>query len=643
MKKKFMIILLTALLPQMSYAVASEPELVAEKLTSPDGNYVFSFLQNLLPDGRRAMTYSITYRGKNIIEPSKMGVEIENKTFESALGVPHDSCTSWCDNLNLIRAERTQQDTVWHPAYGEWSAIRDKYNALTLKFMKGSNKSNGEPFDKVKCYYLNIEVRAYDEGVAFRYTFPETGNGLFLHLTDELTTFRFEPGAEAWHAAWAQGPYTRVPLKGWKDEAERPLTIKLQNGLYVSLLEAEMVDYARTKFRLVGDNMLKAQIYSSVDVITPFATSWRTVMACEKAVDLINHDYLILNLNEPCKLNDTSWLKPGKVFRCCRLTQKDALEAVDFAAERGLQDILFDSHWYGPEMEMSSSALAVDKSKDLNISKVVKYAKSKGIGLLLYVNQRALYQQLDSILPLYEQWGVKGIKFGFVQVGNQMWSRWLHDAVKKCAEHHLMVDIHDEYRPTGFSRTYPNLMTQEGVRGNEEMPDATHNVVLPFTRFIAGPADYTLCYYNKRVKNTHAHQLAMAVVYYSPLTWMFWYDVPKDCHGEPELEFWKDVPTVWDETRALQGEPGEYIVTARRSNNDWYLGAMTNTEPRTVNIKCDFLQKRHKYIAHLYEDDANVKTATHVACKTLEVNKNKEITLNLQSSGGAAIRFEMIK
>jgi alpha-glucosidase len=175
------------------------------------------------------------------------------------------------------------------------------------------------------------------------------------------------------------------------------------------------------------------------------------------------------------------------------------------------------------------------------------------------------------------------------------------------------------------------------------MPTATHNVTLPFTRFIAGPADYMLCYFNKRVKNTHAHQLAMAVVYYSPLTWMYWYDSPKDYKGEPELEFWKDVPTVWDETCALQGEPGSYIVTARRSHNDWYLGAMTNTEARTLKIKCDFLQKGKRYIAHIYEDDPNVKTDTHVACKSLKVSKNKEITLNLQSSGGTAIRFEMIK
>lgn len=640
--KKIIIPIILLCLPFALFAEINKSEIVNEKLTSPDGNFVLSFRQEKIPGEGKTMLYNVSYKGKTVLDNSKISVEINNRTFESALAVPHDSCKTWCDNMSFTGVERICKDTIWHPAYGEWSSIRDHYNSMTLRFMKGNSQDSGEPFDKMKCYYMNIEVRAYNEGIAFRYTFPETSNGLFLHLTDELTTFCFEPGARAWHTAWAQGPYSLLPLKEWKEEAERPLTMKLQNGLYVSLLEAEMVNYARTKFKLINENVLKAQIYSSVDIITPFSTSWRTIMVGEKATDLINHDYLVLNLNEPCKLSDTSWLKPGKVFRS-GLTRKEALSAVDFAAERGLQYIHFDSRWYGPEMKVSSSALAVDKSKDINIPEIVNYAKSKGIGLFLYVNQRALYNQLDSILPLYESWGVKGIKFGFVQVGNQMWSTWLHEAVKKCAEHHLMVDIHDEYRPTGFSRSYPNLMTQEGIRGNEEMPTATHNVTLPFTRFIAGPADYTLCYFNKRVKNTHAHQLAMAVVYYSPLTWMYWYDSPKDYKGEPELEFWKDVPTVWDETCALQGEPGSYIVTARRSHNDWYLGAMTNTEARTLKIKCDFLLKGKIYIAHIYEDDPNVKTDTHVACKSLKVSKNKEITLNLQSSGGTAIRFEMIK
>ena len=613
-----------------------------QELASPDGNYLFHFYQKYISSGKKQMYYMLSYKGKSVIKESVLGIEIKNKLFENALGVPNDTCTHWCENLKIIGTSSDKKDTVWNPVYGEWSSIHDCYNAMTIKFMKGSDTQSNEGYVKEKCYYLNLEIRAYNEGVAFRYLFPETSNGLFLHITGEQTSFNFEDGTLAYHTAWAQGPYQLVTLKNWKNEAERPLTLKLPNGLNVSLLEAEMVNYARTKFKLINDNELQASIYGSVDSMTPFATSWRTIMVGEQPTDLINHDYLILNLNEPCKIKDTSWIKPGKVFRT-GLKQAEAIDAVDFVAAHGMQYIHFDAGWYGPEMKMDSRATAVAPNKDLDIPQIVKYASSKGIGVILYVNQRALYTQLDSILPLYKKWGIKGIKFGFVQVGNQMWSTWLHDAVRKCAEYHLMVDIHDEYRPTGYSRTYPNLMTQEGIRGNEEMPDANHNTIIPFTRFLAGPADYTLCYYNSRVKNTHAHQLAMAVVYYSPLTWMFWYDLPKQYHNEPEIEFWEKVPTVWDETRALQGAPGEYIVTARRSHDNWFLGAMTNTSSRNIKVNTDFLSKGKTYLAHFYEDDSSVKTLTHVRCTTKKIKAGKDFMLYLQPSGGAAIWFEPTK
>ncbi len=611
-------------------------------LTSPDGNYQFTFYQKQLSSTVRQMYYTLLYKGQTVVRESELGVAIDNKLQENALGVPNDNSKHWCDNIQLIDVYRSSVDSAWHPVYGEWSVIPEHYNSLILKFVKGNKETSEDPFAKQKCYYINVDVRAYNEGVAFRYSFPETSNGLFLHLVDEETSFAFDAGAKALHASWAQGPYSWKSLKDWTEEAERPLTMKLTNGLNVSLLEARMVDYVRTKFKLIEENKLQTSLFGAVNVMTPYSTSWRVIMVGEHAVDLINHDYLVLNLNAPCQLRDSSWIKPGKAFRT-GLTNAEAMSNIDFCAAHGLQYIHFDARWYGPEMKMSSKATAVDSTKDFNIPDIVQYAKSKGIGVILYVNQRALYSQLDTILPLYEKWGVKGIKFGFVQVGSQMWSTWLHEAVRKCAEHHLMVDIHDEYRPTGYSRTYPNLMTQEGIRGNEEMPDATHNTILPFTRFLAGAADYTLCYYNPRVKNTHAHQLAMAAVYYSPLTWMFWYDSYKNYHGEKEIEFWEKIPTVFDETRALQGEPGEYIVTARRSATDWFLGAMTNTEGRTVRFKTDFLQKGKKYIAHLYEDDATIQSTTHVRCSTKKIDAGKEIILTLQPSGGAAIWFELVK
>ena len=323
-----------------------------------------------------------------------------------------------------------------------------------------------------------------------------------------------------------------------------------------------MVDYVRGKFRLSAEkpSTLETSLYSSVDIISPYSTPWRVIMVGERPVDLINNNDIVLNLNPACKLADTSWIKPGKVFRSGDLKQERVKAAIDFAAERGIQYVHMDAGWYGPEMKMSSDATTVSPDKDLDIPALCQYAESKGIGLMVYVNQRALVQQLDTLLPLYKKWGLKGIKFGFVQIGNQRWSTWLHDAVRKCGEYGLMVDIHDEYRPTGFSRTYPNLMTQEGIGGNEEMPDALHNTILPYTRFLAGAADYTLCYFNGRVKNTKAHQLAMAAVYYSPLQFMFWYDRPEFYKGEEELEFWKVIPSVWDDSQRELGNQFGNVV-----------------------------------------------------------------------------------
>jgi alpha-glucosidase len=571
-----------------------------KQLLSPDGNYLFTFYQKQFPDERKQMYYTLSYKGKTVIEESELGVLIENQLFESALAIPNDTSKQWSDNLLLTSVETKTVDETWRPIYGEREKVRDHYNELVLKFQKGgvpetgsnstgSTVGHGQAYDKRQYYYMNLIVRAYDQGVAFRYFFPEATNGLFLHIVGEQTQFTLPEGTLAYYERWAQGPYELLPLKDWKDESERPLTMKLSNGLTVALLEAKMIDYARMKFRLTKENTLQTSLYSSVDVITPYATPWRVIMAAEKPTELIENNDLVLNLNPANRIEDTSWIKPGKAIRVTKLTQADAIKCVDFAAERGMQYIHLDAGWYGSEVLMSSDATSVADNCDLDMPKLISYAASKGIGVWVYVNQRALVQQLDELLPLYKEWGIKGIKFGFVQIGNQHWSTWLHDAIRKCAEYEMLVDIHDEYRPTGFSRTYPNLMTQEGIRGNEEMPDATHNVILPFTRFLAGAADYTICYYDSRIKTTHAHQLAMAAVYYSPLQFLYWYDQPSAYHGEPEIEFFDNVKTVWDDTKVLDGEIGEYVTIARRSGEEWFVGTMTNNDARKINTSQDIL------------------------------------------------------
>ena len=617
----------------------------AEALQSPGGKYNFVFEQK---DGR--LTYRLDYAAKQVIEEGELGVNIDNHLVESAMGIPVDNSNVWTHGMEVASVDRRSEDNTWKPVYGEYAQIRDRYNEMTIHLLKGGKHQDGggTAYDKRQQYLLDIIVRAYDEGVAIRYHFPEATNGLFMHITDDLTSFRFAPGAEAYHYAWAQSHANKVKLlkseAAWKEEAERPLTLRLDNGLYAAIGEAALSDFVRGKLKLKADNELQMALFHPADIITAYNMPWRFIMVGEKAIDLINNKQMVLNLNAPCQIQDTSWIKPGKAFRVCRLDMKTCMEGVDFCVDRGLQYIELDAGWYGPEMKMSSSALKVLETRDIDMPKLCQYAKSKGIGVWVYVNQRALYQELDQLLPLYEKWGISGIKFGFVQIGSQEWTTWLHNAVKKCADHHIMVDIHDEYRPTGWSRTYPNLMTQEGIGGNEEMPDAEHNTILPFTRFLCGPADYTPCYFNGRVKNTKAHQLAMPVVYYSPITFLYWYDLPNVYKGEKELDFWKYCPTVWDESKALQGEIGEYIVQARRSGNDWFVGAMNGLQARDITLNsADFLQKGKKYRVEIYNDNPALNTRTKVSTVVQTIKAGKILKLHLQPSGGAALRFSLLK
>jgi alpha-glucosidase len=340
------------------------------------------------------------------------------------------------------------------------------------------------------------------------------------------------------------------------------------------------------------------------------------------------------------------------------LSTKGGKALVDFAVAHNIQFIEYDAGWYGHEYDEKQDARTVTPDPDrtrrvpnwggLKLQEVIDYAKSKDVGVILYVNRRHLETQLDELLPLYKSWGVAGLKYGFVNVGSQQWSKWLHDAVRKAAAHQLMVDIHDEYRPTGLSRTWPNLMTQEGILGNEAMPDATHNMTLPFTRGLAGAGDYTICYYTPRIKTTHPHQLALAVIMYSPWQFVFWYDQPSDFQGEPEMRFFEQLPTVWDDTRVLQGEIGKYISIARRKGNQWWLATATNTEARALEVPLNFLDAKQRYVMDLYEEPSaqNARAAmsarTKVAVSSCLLESRDPLRLVLPPSGGHAAVFRPV-
>ncbi|MGN1228465.1 MAG: glycoside hydrolase family 97 N-terminal domain-containing protein, partial [Prevotella sp.] len=394
----------------------------AEKLTSPDGRYEIDI------DG---MNYTVKFEGRTIIGNSRMGVDIDNSLIESALGIPNDNVAHWCDDMTLQDVSRSERDTTWTPLYGENATIRDYYNAMTLHYAKGTAGGSGGSYDKRRYYAIDIEVRAYNEGIAFRYHFPETANGLFLHIKNEVTNFRMPEGTMAWYEAWAQGPYHYQPLsKSQWNECERPLLMRLPDNTYVALLEAAMTDFVRGKFSLEEDNLLKVKIYESADVTSPFDMPWRVIMAANKPVELINNKEIVLNLNPECQIQDTSFIRPGKAFRSGRLDKEHIFKSIDYCKKMGIDYVELDAGWYGPEMKVASDARKVIETRDFTMPEVCEYARQQGIGVWVYVNQRALYRQLDELLPLYKQWGIKGIKFGFVHIGNQQWTLWLHEAIR---------------------------------------------------------------------------------------------------------------------------------------------------------------------------------------------------------------------
>lgn len=592
-------------------------------VSSPDGNLHLDFWHTG-KSGNKKMYYRVSYKSKPVILESQLNIKLDNHLSQLALALKTDA-GSWSDDMVLEKATESSNDITWNPLYGERSAIRDHYKELTLHFYKESDPR----------YKMNLVLRAYNQGVAFRYYFPDNPTGVYYRITSEETEFTFPANTTAWYEQWAQGPLKAMALKDWPDESERPLTLQLPGGIYTSLAEAAMVNYVRTKFTLKDKpNTIATAMYEPVDMVPYFYTPWRVIIVAEKPGDLIENNFLLLNLNPPSQVKHTGWIKPGKIIREMTLTNEGAKACIDFAAAHNLHYILFDWKWYGPAFTFDSDARKV--AIDLDLENIIAYGNEKGIGIWLYVNQQALVKQDHELFPLYKSWGVKGVKYGFVQVGSHRWTTWLHESVQRAADNQLMVNIHDEFRTTGEQRTFPNILTAEGIRGNEEMPDATHNTILPFTRGIAGAGDYTICYYTDRIKTTHAHQLALGVVNYSPLQTLFWYDKPSDYTGEPEVEFFEKLPVTWDETRILQGEIGEYIITARRSGSEWFIGGITNNQAREVSIPLNFLTGNQKFITHIYTDDETVKTKTHVRTEQRKVKPGEVVTVKLKPSGGIA-------
>ena len=607
-------------------------------LKSPNNEYEFLFSLN---DSLSAPIYSLNYKGKTIIKASGLGFKLGTDTLSIRAYRITDA----------VEIGRNSRDTMWKPVYGEKNLYPESYNESIIKLTSD---------DKTVFF---IKVRAYNEGVSFRYELENNDNKP-IGIHKELTEFSLPQNSFVWASSRAQSKIDKMPIEHLIGAVERPLLVALEDSTYLAIGEAALVDYARMKFVTKESNpsTLVSELSSKVLAGSNLVTPWRFIMAADTPGQLLENNYLVLNLNEPNGIDDTSWIKPGKIIRETTLTTQGGFACVDFAEKHNLQFIEFDAGWYGNEYDDASDATTVtvdpNRSKGpLDLLGVIEYAKSKNIGVILYVNRRAMEKQLDDVLPLLSSWGVSGVKYGFVNVGSQYWTTWLHDAVRKAAKHKLMVDIHDEYRPTGYSRTYPNLMTQEGIRGDEESPNNSMVLNTIFTRMIAGAGDQTNCYFAPRVTETmgsHVSQLAKAVCVYSPWQFLYWYDRPegsvaseegaggvKEFIAEvPELAFYDALPTVWDDTKIIDGYPGKYAIIARRSGDDWFLGLLNGDTERTLDVPMNFLDGNKEYEATIYEDDASADNLTKVRIRSKDVSPQGKLSFSIKKMNAVAIHIK---
>lgn len=603
-------------------------------LSSPDGHLrVEVHLSE--SGGKRALVYQVHSHGRVVVAASSIRFEMANGKIVG-------------DHFEHLQASTPQtQSESWTPVYGERSTIEDHFRSTTVSCR-----------DAVAGHSVDVDFRCYNAGIAFRCTLAGGAGQEVQEIKEELSEFNFDGDPTVWRTTNAQGLYEQRVLSSMGRDVERPLTLELTDGSYVALAEACLVDYARTNLRSSPNHPHGAvtDLAGPVRFRESITTPWRAVLVADSPGGLLEQNDLVLNLNQPCEIEDTSWIKPGKVLREMTLTTAGGKAAIDFAHDHQFGYVEFDAGWYGHEYDDESDAttITLDPGRSagpFDLHELIEYGREREIGIIVYVNRRALETQLDELLPLYKRWGIKGVKYGFVKVGSQESTRWLHEAIRKAAECQLMVDIHDEYRPTGYSRTYPNLMTQEGVRGDEATPSTKQALITLFTRSLAGATDFTVCYFDDRVEEhwSHAQQLAKPICFYSPWQFLFWYDTPlaeKRLRGKfetiqpgPGLEFFASLPTTWDDTRVLEGSIGEYAVVARRSGDEWFIGAINGEKAHQLEVPMSFLSPETRHTAHIYQDAPPEEPTPRIHVSQRQVDVGTTITMQLAANGGQAIRL----
>jgi alpha-glucosidase len=685
MKKNILILSLLSLL-MFSCSI-----LKFEKISSPDHHIKVTIDVN----EKGVPYYLVKYYKNTIIDTSTLGFRFSDATQ------PYGP-------FKLIQREyKLQRDEDWELPWGEQRVVQDDYNGMTVTF-----KETEAPYRR-----LLVELRVYDDGLGFRYILPEQNGPETLVILDENTEFNLRKDHDVW---WIPGDWdiyehlyshtklSKINALQFRSREElaqsyipynavnTPVTMKTENGDYISFHEANLTDYPGMTLKvdtvnltlsseLVGDaNDIKAIIQ------TPFKTPWRTIQLAKRAGDLVE-SRMILNLNPPAKF-DIPWFRPTKYMGIWwdmhigtkswdyasgrhGATTEYAKKYIDFCAENGIGALLVEGwntgweHWFG-DFDREGVFDFVTPYPDYDLEEVVRYGKSKGVEIIMHhetsAAPRTYEQQMDTAYTLMNKLGISTAKTGYVgkiiPKGLYHHGQWMvkhyRKVIETAADHHIAINAHEPIKATGIRRTYPNAISREGLRGQEFnawAPDGgnppSHLPTVVFTRMLAGPIDFTPGIFNiklepykpnNQINTTLAHQLALYVVIYSPVQMVP--DLIENYDGHPAFQFIRDVAVDWEESRVLDGEVGKFatIVRKERDGDRWFLGSITNEEPRKINVKCDFLDKGKKYKAIIYSDgkDADWQdNPTDYQIDTVEVYHRSDICVKLAPGGGCAVSF----
>src|SRR5467141_1815667 len=669
--------LLVALVLLLTLPLVARAQL---RVASPDGRNVV-----MVDTHEGKLYYAVQRDGRPLLTPSMLGFSFR--------GQP-----PLRDSLRIVDSSRNTFDETWTQPWGEVSRIRDHHNELRLNV-----EETGMPNRK-----FTLAVRAFNDGVAFRYEFPAQPALGEFEMMDELTEFTMADNARAWSIPSnrsrldrSEQLFSAAPVSTL-DSVQTPLTMEGRDGkTFVVIHEANLVDYAKMNLRgpRMDGRTLHADLAPYADGVkvrgrTPFVTPWRTIQIADKATEL-SPSVIGLNLNPPSVIPNTDWIKPMKYVGIWwgmhintmtwssgpkhGATTANTKQYIDFAAANGLGGVLVEGWnvgWDGDWIQNRNAFSFTRAYPDYDLVELARYAHSKGVKLIVHNETSGgienYERQMDSAFALYQSLGLDAIKSGYVTDtitgGHSHWSQRMvqhyRHVIEKAAQYHIMLDVHEPIHDTGERRTYPNMMSREGARGQEynawggeggNPPE--HETNLYFTRLLAGPMDFTPGIFDlliergtgrpRRIEESHprttlAKQLALYVVIYSPLQMAA--DLPENYVGKPAFQFIRDVAVDWETSKTIDGRIGDYVIVARKAknNDDWFLGAITDEEGRTFNVPLNFLTPGRRYVAEIYADGPGANWYANplpVSISKRTVDSSTNLSVALAPGGGQAIRI----